>query len=212
MDFKKAFGAEVREVDERTRDGKATRVVSASRIYPTDQSNLWGALTNVKRISNWFAPVSGELYQGGRYQIEGNAGGTITRCEEPLALDLTWELGASVSWVTVRLETQATGTCLILKHEMLKDKTSEAHWKKYGPGATGVGWDLSFFGLGIHICNDGEQLEREANLSWMISDVGKDFMRDSAEAWSKAHISSGENEKIAQAMTARTAAFYTGEG
>ena len=212
MDYQNAFGAQVRQVDAKTRDHKPTRTVCASRVFPTNQSDLWDALTNIERISNWFAPVSGELFLGGQYQIEGNASGTITRCDKPLALDLTWELSSSMSWVSLRLETQAAGTCLTLEHEMMRDEASEAHWTKYGPGATGVGWDLSFFGLGTHISNPSKKLERERNMDWMMSDTGKDFMRDSAEAWSIAHIKSGEKENIAQAMASRTAVFYTGEG
>ncbi|MEM7635602.1 MAG: SRPBCC domain-containing protein [Pseudomonadota bacterium] len=85
-----AFGADFREVDERTRMGNPVRVVRAERVYMTGQTDLWDALTNIERIRRWFSPVSGELHLGGRYQIEGNAGGTITRCDEPEALDVTW--------------------------------------------------------------------------------------------------------------------------
>ncbi len=212
MDYSDAFGAEFREVDERTREGKPTRVVRARRVYLTDQTDVWDALTNIERIPNWLSPVSGELHLGGRYQIEGNAGGTITRCAEPEALDVTWEFGGNTSWVMVRLEAETAGTHLTLEHEIPKNKAGEAHWAKYGPGATGVGWDLALFGLGLHISSDGNPLDRDADLAWMESDAGNDFMRDSARAWSKAHINSGEITKIAQEMAAQTAAFYTGEG
>ena len=212
MRFSEAFGADFREVDERLRDGQPTRVVRAVRTYPTDQEDLWDALTNTDRIANWFSPVSGDLHTGGRYQIKGNASGTITRCDAPEALDLTWEFGDNMSWVTVRLETDAAGTCLTLEHEILKDKAGEIHWAEYGPGATGVGWDLSLFGLGQHVSGGGKPSERESNMAWMASDAARSFMRASAMAWSKAHIASGEKEKIAQEMAARTAAFYTGEG
>ena len=211
MDYGNAFGAEFREVDERSREGNPTRVVRAARVYPTDQTDLWDALTNIERIPHWLSPVSGEFHLGGRYQIEGNAGGTITRCDEPEALDVTWEYGSNVSWVMVRLETETTGTRLTLEHEIPKDKAGEVHWAKYGPGATGVGWDLSLFGLGLHISSNRKPLDREADLAWMASNAGKDFMRDSAWAWSKAHINSGEIAEIAEGMAAQTAAFYTGE-
>lgn len=211
MAYSEAFGVKFREVDERTREGKPTRVVRAGRVYPTDQTDLWDALTNIERIRRWFSSVSGELHLGGRYQIEGNASGTITRCDEPEALDVTWELGSNMSWVMVRLATETAGTRLTLEHEIPKDEASEAHWAKYGPGATGVGWDLSLFGLGWHINNDDKPMDREAGLAWMASNAGKDFMRESAQAWSKAHINSGEIANIAQEMAAQTAAFYTGE-
>ncbi len=52
---------------------------------------LWDAVTNAERIPRWFAAITGELKLGGRYQLEGNAGGDITRCDAPTAVDITWE-------------------------------------------------------------------------------------------------------------------------
>ena len=127
MDYNSAFGAEFREVDGRLRDGKPTRVVRATRTYPTEQADLWDALTNGDRIPRWFLPVSGDLRPGGRYQLEGNAGGTIIRCDPPSALDVTWEFAGNVSWVIVRLLSEADGTLLTLEHEMPKDEEAEAH-------------------------------------------------------------------------------------
>ena len=48
-------------------------------------------------------PVSGDLRLGGRFQLQGNAGGGITRCAPPRHLAVTWEFGGQVSWVDVRL-------------------------------------------------------------------------------------------------------------
>ena len=135
MDDMNAFGAEFREVGGRMRDGKPTRVVRASRKYPSDQADLWDALTNGDRIPRWFLPISGDLRPGGRYQLDGNAGGTIERCDAPEALDVTWEFERNVSWVFVRLSYEADRSFLTLEHEMLKDEEGEAHWAQYGPGA-----------------------------------------------------------------------------
>ena len=66
--------------------------------------DLWDVLTNAERIPRWFLPISGELELGGRYQLEGNAGGVITACEPPLHFTVTWEFGRDVSWAEVRLE------------------------------------------------------------------------------------------------------------
>ena len=44
---------------------------------------MWDACTDPERIGRWFLPVSGDLRLGGRYQLEGNAGGEILRCEPP---------------------------------------------------------------------------------------------------------------------------------
>lgn len=209
MDYTHALGAEFHEVGERMQDGKPARVVKAFRTYPTDQDDLWDALTNSERIPRWFLPIEGDLCLGGHYQLEKNAGGTITRCDVPKALDLTWEYEGNVSWVSIRLEPDANGTRLILEHLMLKDEASEAHWTQYGPGATGVGWDLSFLGLGLHVENDGKVIDRKAEADWMASEHGKSFIRNCAEAWGNAHMSAGENSKTAHAMASHTANFYT---
>lgn len=89
MDFRRALGAEFREVQSRLFEGKPARVVVASRTYATDRADLWDALTNAERIPRWFLPISGDLKLDGRYQLEGNAGGRITRCDRAEALDVT---------------------------------------------------------------------------------------------------------------------------
>lgn len=210
MDLSRAIGAEFCEVQDREHEGKPARVVAAARTYATGQSDLWDALTNAERIPRWFLPITGDLRLGGHYQLEGNAGGTITRCDEPEALDVTWEYAGNLSWVTVTLAPDGVGTRLTLEHTMLKDEAGEEHWRQYGPGATGVGWDLSFLGLAQHLESGGEAIDREANDAWLASDDGKAFMQKSADAWGIAHIANGEKPDVARAMAARTAEAYAG--
>ncbi len=210
MEFSRALGTEVQEVRDTVHEGQAVRAVQGSRLYATEASDLWDALTNVERIPRWFSPISGDLKLGGRYQIEGNAGGKITHCDPPESLELTWEFGDNVSWVSVRLEPEGTGTRLTLVHSMLKDEASEAHWATYGAGATGVGWDLGFWGLGLHLEN-GEAVDHEAAEAWLTTEPGKVFVRALAGAWGKAHAAGGEEAAVADAMAERTARFYLGE-
>ena len=211
MDYSNPTGMEYRVVKDAEYQGQAVRVVSGSRTYAAETGELWDALTNAERIPRWFAPVTGELKAGGRYQLEGNAGGEITRCDPPSALDVTWEYGDNVSWVTVRLETVSGGSRLTLEHIMTKDEASEAHWKKYGPGATGVGWDLGFLGLGLYLKNDGEAVAEKTYTTWMTSSEGKAFLRNCARSWSDAHINCGEDAAVATGMADETASFYCGE-
>ncbi len=211
MDYSGALGTEVREVREVEHEGKPARAVEGSRFYPTGADDLWDALTSAERIPRWFLPIRGDLRLGGRYQLEGNAEGTITRCDPPEALDVTWEFAGNVSWVSVRLAAEAGGARLTLTHTMLKDEAGEAHWQTYGPGAAGVGWDLSFLGLGLHLASGGEAIDPEESEAWTVSDEGKVFVRACADAWASAHAASGEEARVAQAMAARTASFYTGE-
>jgi uncharacterized protein YndB with AHSA1/START domain len=204
----KYIGAEVREFVSREYEGKMAQGVVASRVYNTSVEDLWDAVTNPERLPRWFAPVTGELRKGGRYQVQGNAGGSITRCDAPTAFDLTWEFGGGMSWVTVRLAPEGQGTRLTLEHIAHVDAMKE-HWDKYGPGATGVGWDLGLLGLGLYI-DSGSQKPPETDPAWMASEEAKAFMRGSAESWARAHVAGGETPDVAHGMAARTAAFYTG--
>jgi uncharacterized protein YndB with AHSA1/START domain len=209
MDYGNAFGAESREVQDRTRDGQPVRVVIAARSYATDCGDLWRALTDAKRLLHWFAPVTGQLELGGRYQIEGNAGGSILKCDPPEALEMTWEFGGQMSWVRVFLAREARGTRLTLEQLIPMDAASEDHWKQFGPAATGVGWDLSLLGLALHLDSGGQAIDPDENAAWMASDAGKAFMRSSADRWREAHVSAGEDPSVAEAMAIRTADFYT---
>jgi uncharacterized protein YndB with AHSA1/START domain len=189
--------------------GKPARVVVAVRTYDTDPEDLWDALTSGERIPHWFLPIEGDLKLGGRYQLQGNAGGTITRCESPRALDVTWEFGGMLSWVTVRLEPEGKRTRLTLEH-IMRASDADQHWAQFGPGAVGVGWDLALLGMGLYLTGGGAAVNRQVVTGWMSSEEGKAFMRASAEAWCEAHIAAGEDPQVARGMAERTAAAYSG--
>lgn len=204
------FGAEFRRVDHREHQGKPAIAAVAVRTYDTSVDDLWEAITTPRRLQRWFAPVDGELALGGRYQIKGNAGGTITRCEPPSALELTWEIMGGVSWVNVHLEAVGEKARLTLEHIAHKDGVGEEHLERFGPGAVGVGWDLSLHGLERHLLDSSAALTHEAVEAWSVSDEGKAFVRESGLAWGAAHAESGEEPERARAMAERTIAFYTG--
>ena len=208
--FANAIGAQIRRFEEREHEGRPARVVVAERVYPAEPGDIWSALTDAERIPRWFMPISGDLRLGGRYQLQGNAGGTITRCDPPRALDVTWEFAGGMSWVIVRLVAEGAGTRLTLEHVALTDVAQE-HWQSFGPGAVGVGWDLALFGLGLYLAGDGTAVDHEQVERWSASPEGKAFMRSSADGWAQAHIAAGEEPAIAQGMAQRTAAFYCGE-
>jgi len=78
-----------RRVGGRTLAQGEARTMTISRSYDTTVEDLWDACTRPERIARWFSPVTGDLRPGGRFQIEGNAGGTVERCEPPLRYDAT---------------------------------------------------------------------------------------------------------------------------
>src|ERR1700730_11920499 len=86
FDVFRQIGVVFREVGSREHEGRLARVVAAARSYDTTVEDLWDAITNAERIPRWFLPVSGDLRLGGRYQLQGNAGGEVTRCEPPRLL------------------------------------------------------------------------------------------------------------------------------
>jgi len=204
------LGTEFRRVEDREYLGKAALVGIAIRVYDTAVEDLWDAITRPERLARWFLPVEGDLRVGGRYQLKGNAGGTITRCDPPQVLDLTWEFAGGTSWVNVRLASEGRKTRLTLEHIAHKDGIGEEHLKKYGPGATGIGWDLGLHGLQLHLANPDVALDPAAIEAWTISVEGKEFIRKCGEAWAEAHIASGADPEEARAQAQRTIAFYTG--
>jgi uncharacterized protein YndB with AHSA1/START domain len=208
IDVARQIGAVSREVGIREHLGRPARVVAASRTYDGEIEDVWDALTNPERIPRWFLPISGDLRVGGRYQLEGNAGGEITQCEPPHDLAVTWEYGGSVSWLTVRLAAQPDGcTRLELEHVAHVD---DEFWDRFGPGATGVGWDLALMGLGRHLAT-GATVDRQAAAAWSMSVEGKEFVRRSSDDWCRASIAAGTDAAAAAAAAGRTTAFYSGE-
>lgn len=199
-------GLITREVRSSTRDGLPTKIIVASRTYQTDQADLWDALTNPDRIPRWFLPVSGELKLGGHYQLEGNAGGTIERCESPDTFAATWVFGGYTSWLEVTLSPAAQGTTLQLAHEAPVDDPT--FWNQYGPGAGGVGWDLGLLGLEVYL--DGE-MPRDLGVDemWATTPDGVEFVRRSATGWAEAAIADGEEPGQAHEAAGRTITFYT---
>jgi uncharacterized protein YndB with AHSA1/START domain len=193
-----------RQVGNRELDAGEGRIVTVSQTYDTDIDDLWDACTNSERIPRWFLPVSGDLRLGGRFQLEGNASGTIERCDPPKSFAATWEFGGSVSWIEVTLTPEPQGgTRFELAHTVPVDD----HWDQFGPGATGVGWDGALMGLAAHLTgHSAEPGEAEA---WAASEQGKRFMTLSSQRWSEANIEGGADPAQAKAMADRTTAVYT---
>lgn len=179
--------------------------VRLRRCYDAPVEDVWDACTSPERISRWFLPVTGDFRPGGRYQLEGNAGGEILRCEPPRLLRVTWVFGeAPPSEVEVRLSPgDQDDTVLELEHTM----TQTPLWTEFGPGAVGVGWDMALLGLGLHLSGH----ERKDTESWARSSEAREFMTRSSQAWGAAHEASGATAAEALAAAEQTTRFYTGE-
>jgi len=142
-----------RRVGTRVLAAGEARTMTISQRFRTGIDDLWDACTNPDRIPRWFVPVTGDLSLGGRYQIEGNASGTIERCDPPKSFAATWEFGQQVSWIEVWLTPEPDGwTSLEVQHIAHVD---DDLWDQFGPGAVGIGWDMIFLGLASHVTDGG---------------------------------------------------------
>ncbi|MGY2001610.1 SRPBCC family protein [Blastococcus sp. SYSU DS1024] len=198
-------GLVTREVRTGSRNGAPTRIAVARRTYRADRAEVWGALTDTERLPRWFLPVSGDLRPGGRYQLEGNAGGVVERCAEPEFLAVTWEFGGNVSWLQVHLSPSDGGTALELVHEASVDPE---FWAQFGPGAAGVGWDLALMGLGLHL-DSGAPVDPELAATFTLTPEGAEFVRRAAAGWGEAAAADGDDPTTAREAADRTVAFYT---
>jgi uncharacterized protein YndB with AHSA1/START domain len=194
-----------REVRSGARDGTPTKIAVARRTYAAERADVWDAVTSPERLPRWFAPVSGDLSAGGRYQVEGNAGGVVERCEAPERFAVTWEFGGTVSWLEVRLTETDGRTTLELQHESPVDR---AFAEQYGPGAVGVGWDLALMGLVLQL-ETGRDMDPAEGEAWTLSPDGVEFVRHAGTGWADAAIADGDDPAAARAAAERTLAFYT---
>ena len=197
-----------RVVGSRTLESGAARVTMISQSYNSAIDDVWDACTNAERIPRWFLPVTGELRVGGRYQLEGNAGGTVQTCNPPESFTATWEYGGDTSWIELRLVSEgAERTRFELEHIAHVD---DERWTQCGPGAVGIGWELSVRGLAMHLAS-GAAVDPAAFEQWSMSPEGIEFITASGVGWSDdADIASGTDPEHARTVGNRTIAFYTG--
>lgn len=176
--------------------GGSAHAVELHRELRAPVDDVWDACTDPDRVRRWFLPLSGDLRPGGTFQLEGNAGGTITTCEPPHQLELTWECGdATPSRVSLDLTAGDDGTTeLLLRHTVPDDE----QWAQFGPGAVGVGWDAPLIALAMLL--DGESPHAEQ--------FTPAFMRQSAAEWGAAHQVGGAGPEEARDAVAHTSNFY----
>ena len=206
FEFESHLRAMERAVGYVERDGNSASEVTLSRCYETNVEELWDAVTNGERIPRFFTGISGDLELGGRYQLEGNAGGTVTACEPLAHYALTWEFAGDLSWVDVRVaEAGADGARLTLTHT----SRLSPFWDQYGPGAAGVGWEMGFLGLAFHLAQP--DAPRPDETAFATSPDGRAFIIGSSQGWAEAAIKSGTDADAAHAAARQTSAFYTGE-
>ncbi len=194
-----------RQVELTERDEKAVSTVKVARSFNTSMQNMWDALTNRERISQWFLPITGDLELGGSYALEGNASGSITACTPRSHVSLTWEFAGDISWVDLRVSERAPDSVIL---ELDHTAVLSPHWDQFGAGATGVGWEMGYLGLFLYLVHPNEdKLDEEA---FTVSEEGNRFITGSSQGWANASIAAGIDATMANAAAERTTAFYLG--
>jgi uncharacterized protein YndB with AHSA1/START domain len=182
---------------------EATSVVLQQEVS-SPAHEVWAACTEAERIQQWFLPVSGDLSIGGRYALEGNASGEVLDCNPGRSFRVSWVMGAGPDSELVFTVTPTnTDHALVeLNHTATVDPDMMG---TYGPGAVGVGWDVTLLGLYQYLrgipTGPSNQLPPQ---------VMHPFMAASSDAWANAAIANGADADGARAAAVRTTAFYTG--
>ena len=175
-----------REVDAEDTDAGRARTVLLRRSFAAPIDDMWDALTSPDRLKRWFYPISGDLRVGGKYQLEGNAGGEIQRCEKPNLIAVTWEYeGGGSSDLEVRLSPAGDGgTDIELKHTAVlpfDDETWAAGLGQFAPG-----WDHGFSRLDAYLKDElaeddsPNELSPDAEKLWEL--VGQEWA-EVVKAW-----------------------------
>jgi uncharacterized protein YndB with AHSA1/START domain len=194
-----------REVGRRSIESGEVVSVLLRREYDAPVEDVWNALTDPDRMKRWFMPVSGDLREGGDFQLEGNASGRILRCDPPRLLRATF--GGETSIVEVRLAPDGDdATTLELEHTVPIEMAGSGAGALY----VGPGWDGAVMGLGLYLSGGftGDPVEA-ANSPEVIA-----FSGESIEAWTAVIEASGTAtpEELAAGVAASRAQFTPDAG
>jgi uncharacterized protein YndB with AHSA1/START domain len=148
IDIAQEIGATSRQVGQQQSDAGEIVTVTLERLYQTDMPDVWHAITDPERIRRWLMPITGELRQGGNFQLEGNASGDILTCEPPRHLVVTF--GHESSIVDVLLSGEGEQTLLKLRHSVPIELAGTTAGALY----VGPGWDGALLGLGLHLAGE----------------------------------------------------------
>jgi len=146
------------------------------RSYDTTVENVWGALTDPKRLEQWFLPVSGDLRLGGTFQLQDNAHGEILECDPPRLLRVSWKYGDMAPNEVVARVSEAPGGGAVLELEHASPADADE-----APGfilGVGPGWDPALVALGTLL-----QGEVPDKTWWQTSPEARELIEQSIQAW-----------------------------
>ena len=199
IDIAEQIGAISRQVEQQPGESGEIVTVTMERRYPAEVADVWQAMTDPERMHRWFLPITGDLRQGGNFQLEGNASGDILTCDPPRHLVVTF--GAETSVVDVVLSGDAEETLLKLTHSVPIELAGTTAGALY----VGPGWDGALLGLALYLKGEvSDDPVAAAN-----SPEAQDFNVKSIEEWVSAIEASGTSDAdaIAAAQQVSLAQF-----
>ncbi|GAA2840990.1 SRPBCC domain-containing protein [Crossiella cryophila] len=201
IDIAQQLAAIHRAVGNRTLEQSEMVAVTLRREYDAEIADVWEAITEPERVRRWFLPLSGDLREGGSFQLEGNAGGDILTCQAPRLLKVTF--GGPVSLVTLTLTEGAEPetTLLELDHTVPKEMAGSGAGALY----VGPGWDGALLGLALYLAGQ----ESADPVAAANSTEGQTFSLGSVRAWERTVRESGTatEEELAAAVEVSLAQF-----
>ena len=165
IDIARQIGAISRDVSRQHAESGETVAVTLQRRYDADQADVWQAITDPDRVRRWFLPLTGDLREGGSFQLEGNASGDIMTCEPPRHLMVTF--GGESSIVDVLLSDDGQQTLLMLTHSVPIELAGSGAGALY----VGPGWDGALLGLALHLAGEVTEDPVAAASSPRVQDI-----------------------------------------
>ena len=148
IDIANQIGATSRQVAQQHTERGETVVVTLERRYAAKVADVWQAITDPDRVRRWFLPLTGDLREGGTFQLENHAGGDIMTCEPPRHLVVTF--GGESSIVDVVLAGEGDQTLLKLTHSVPIELAGSGAGALY----VGPGWDGALLGIAQYLAGE----------------------------------------------------------
>lgn len=196
IDIAKQIGATSRKVEQQHTERGELVTVTLQRNYPAEATDVWQAITDPDRVRRWFTSLTGDLREGGSFQLENHVGGDILTCQPPRHLVVTF--GGDSSIVDVLLSGNGGGTLLELTHSVPIELAGGAAGALY----VGPGWDGALLGIALHLA--GEYTSDPAAAA--NSPEVQEFNVGSIKAWVAAVEASGRTDSYALSAAQQAAA------
>jgi hypothetical protein len=199
IDIANQIGTTSRQVAQQHTERGETVVVTLESRYAAEVAEVWQAITDPDRVRRWFLPLTGDLREGGTFQLENHAGGDIMTCEPPRHLVVTF--GGESSIVDVVRAGEGDQTLLRLTHSVPIDLAGSGAGALY----VGPGWDGALLGIAQYLAGEGASHPVAASNAPEV----QDFNVSSIKEWIAAVEASGtaDADTISAAQQAALAQY-----